>query len=86
MMLPKGKDDVRKDLLQSIVALKDNPDFEVILEYLVEAGQHCAAQACVHPDDSLAKKCAGGFITLHEFEKLVEDAEENLEKLKKRKK
>lgn len=81
-MLPKGDYDVYR----AINALKDNPHFEVLLEYLSEAGQHCAAQACVQQDDSLAKKCAGGFITLHEFKKLVEDAEENLEKLKKRKK
>ena len=83
-MLPKGNDDVRKGLLQSIVALRDNPDFEAVLEYLTEAGQFCAAQACIQQDDSLAKKCAGGFITLHEFKKLVEGAEIELEKFKKR--
>ncbi len=85
-MLPKGNDDVRKGLLQSIVTLKDNPDFEAIMEYLVEAGQYCAAQSCVHPDDSIAKKSAGGFITLHEWKKLVDGAEDELEKLKKRNK
>ena len=85
-MLPKGKDDVRKGLLQSIVSLKDNPDFEAIMDYLDEAGQYCAAQACVHPDDSIAKKSAGGFITLHEFKKLVEGANEEIEKLKKKSK
>ena len=84
-MLPKGKPDVHKELLQSICALKDNPDFEAIMEYLAEAGHYCAAQACCHQDDILAKKCAGGFITLHEFKKLVDDAEENLGKLKKNK-
>ena len=86
MMLPKGKDDVHKGLLQSIVALKDNPDFEAILEYLFEAGQYCATQACVYPDDSMAKKSAGGFIALDEFNKLVETSEEQLDKLKKRNK
>jgi hypothetical protein len=85
-MLPKGKDEVRKGLLQSIVALNNNPDFEAVMEYLDEAGHYCAAQACVQQDDSLAKKCAGGFITLHEFKKLVEGADEELERLKGRKK
>ena len=85
-MLPKGKDDVWKGLLQSIVSLENNPDFEAVMEYLAEAGQFCSAQACVQQDDGLAKKCAGGFITLHEFKKLVEGAGEELEKLKKRNK
>jgi hypothetical protein len=85
-MLPKGKDEAHKGLLQSIVALKNNPDFEAVMEYLIEAGQYCAAQACKQPDDSRAKKCAGGFILLDEFEKLVETSEEQLERLKKRNK
>jgi len=85
-MLPKGKDDVRKGLLQSIVALKDNPDFEAVMEYLDEAGYYCAAQSCLQLDDGLAKKCAGGFITLNEFKKLIEGAEEELERFKKRNK
>lgn len=85
-MLPKGKDEARKGLLQSIIALKDNPDFENIMEYLDEAGQYCAAQACVHPEDHLAKKSAGGFIALLEFKNLRDGAEEELEKIKKKNK
>ena len=85
-MLPKGKDDVRKGLLQSIVSLNDNPDFEAVMEYLTEAGLYCSAQACIQQDDGLAKKCAGGFITLHEFKKLVEGAGEELARLKGKKK
>ena len=83
-MLPKGNDDVRKDLLQSIVTLKDNPDFEVVMGYLEEAGQHCAAQACIQQDDGLAKKCAGGFITINELRNLIETAEKQLDPIKKR--
>lgn len=85
-MLPKGEDEARKGLLQSIVSLNDNPDFEALKEYLDESGQFCAAQACVHPDDSLAKKSAGGFIAIHELKKLFKGAGEELERLKGKKK
>ena len=85
-MLPKGNDEVRKGLLQSIAALKDNPDFEAIMEYLAEAGQYCAAMSCVQQDDVFPKKFAGGFIILNEFKNLVETAEEDLDKIKKRNK
>ena len=83
-MLPKGKDDGRKGLLQSIISLNDNPDFAVVMEYLDEAGYYCAAKSCTQDDDTFAKKCAGGFITIHEFKNLVEGAGEELDKIKKR--
>lgn len=83
-MLPRGKDDVRKGLLQSIVSLKNNPDFEAVMEYLDEAGQYCAAISCVQLDDILPKKYAGGFIILQEFKQLVDGAEIELEKVKKK--
>ena len=76
-MLSKGN----KDLLKAIARLKGNTDFEEVMTFISTSKTDCAQNSCIHLDNAAANKLAGGFIAFSDFERFVDTAEDELERI-----
>ena len=71
-----------EEVLEAVLSLEGNADFETIMEYIATSKVNCAHQACYNPDKELSGRYSGGYIALIEFQGLVGGAKKELESIR----